>query len=57
MKIKTGLKAGNYIDSARHAVGKAGHQVSTFVNTAGTQAGSLANQVGSTWRSLTGKLS
>ena len=55
MKIKTGLKAGSYIDSAERAIGKAGDQVSTFVNKAGAQAGGLANQVGSTWRSLTGK--
>jgi len=56
MKIKTGLKAGNYIDEAQRAIGKAEAQVSYFVNTANAQAEGLANQISSTWGSLIGKL-
>ncbi len=56
MKIKTGLKAGDYIDSAQRAIGNAGAQVSNFVNRAGAQAEGLANQIGRTWQSLIGKL-
>jgi hypothetical protein len=56
MKIKTGLKAGNTIDNAQRAIGKASAEVSNFVNSAGAQAESMANQIGSTWRGLIGKL-
>ena len=56
MKIKTGLTAGSYLDTAQRAVGRAGAQVVGFVNKAGVQAESLSHQVGSAWRYLTGKL-
>jgi hypothetical protein len=57
MKIKTGLKAGNYLDNAQRAIGKAEAQVSNFANSAGAQAESIANQIGSAWRGLIVKLS
>jgi hypothetical protein len=57
MKIKTGLKAGNYLDSAQRAIGKAEAQVSNFANSAGAQAERFASQIASAWRGLIGKLS
>ncbi len=56
MKIKTGIKSGNAINSAQQAVAAAGEQVSGFVNTANAQAGSLVNQAASAWNSLIGML-
>jgi hypothetical protein len=56
MKIKTGIKSGNAIDTARHAVHSAREQVTGFVNTANFQAGSLVDQAASAWNSLIGKL-
>jgi hypothetical protein len=57
MKIKTGIKAGNTIDDAQRAIGRAEAQVSSFVNRAGAQAQGLASQIGNTWSGLIGKLS
>lgn len=55
MKIKTGLKSGNAIDTAKHAVYNAVDQVSYFVNTASAQAQYLANQAGAALNSLVGR--